>query len=79
MTVTARARSSRWATDVGASKPTITYDLGQTRTIGGVVIYWEKSSASNYFVETSADGEKLESTERTIIKRFRRTMAGGED
>lgn len=54
------SKGSRWATDVGASKPTITYDLGQTRTIGGVVIYWEQSSASHYFVETSTDGSQWE-------------------
>ena len=62
------SRSSRWATNVNASKPTITYDLGQTRTIGGVVIYWEKPSATNYFVETSANGEKWD-TQVTLTKR----------
>lgn len=50
------SKSSRWATDQNVQNPTITYDLGQTRTIGGVVIYWEQSSASHYFIETSADG-----------------------
>lgn len=51
------SRNSRWATNVGAQKPTITYDLGQTRTIGGVVIYWENPSAKHYFVETSTNGQ----------------------
>ncbi|MDO4668802.1 MAG: discoidin domain-containing protein, partial [Butyricicoccus pullicaecorum] len=50
------SKSSRWATDQNVQNPTITYDLGQTRTIGGVVIYWEQSSASHYFIETSTDG-----------------------
>ncbi|MBS5145045.1 MAG: discoidin domain-containing protein [Butyricicoccus pullicaecorum] len=52
------SKSSRWATDQNVENPTITYDLGQTRTIGGVVIYWEQSSASHYFIETSTDGNK---------------------
>ena len=51
-------KNSRWATNRDVSNPTITYDLGQTRTIGGVVIYWEKPSASHYFIETSTDGSK---------------------
>lgn len=63
-------KNSRWATNRDVSNPTITYDLGQTRTIGGVVIYWEKPSASHYFIETSTDGSKWD-IQKELKQKFR--------
>ncbi len=50
-------KDSRWSSAVNHNEHWIAVDLGQTRTIKTVRIYWETRKAKNYKIQTSSDGK----------------------
>ena len=66
------SKNSRWATNIGAKNPTITYNLGNTYMVGSVILYWESNNPDKWYVQTSMDG-----TQWTTQKTFEGKLTSG--
>ena len=49
-------RASRWSSNTGSGPHWLSVDLGQTRNIKTVMLYWETRKATHYQIQVSDDG-----------------------
>ncbi|MBS4762009.1 discoidin domain-containing protein [Carnobacteriaceae bacterium zg-ZUI252] len=67
---------TRWASTVGRNQKWLQVDLGEVRTVGSVVLEWERKNAQDYTILVSEDGQNWTEAKHntTAPEAFRETI-----